>query len=411
MFLDTLRHRHELFAAMQPHVLADINCRVNVAVSALKDTVPLGVLKALRTDLVYAVARHHHFCAAPLFVDILADLLASDYRLTRNIAESLAQGATDLPTLDGDSALLSAVPPTNAEFLRSVFVASAAAKSEQALVIDLGLGTALLMRIRETVETTVSGARTERNVVRFLPEIDAQITDILVELANEAKAVPWIVQIHRLRYHLIGATPPLSVWLKVHGTKAVFDLLLAIGGRGAASARQIATKLKKLGVPDGALTDDPQTLLQALSDLDLVYASNDTEAIDRRRWQLTPFAQELTADAFARNLINKARAPLKELQGLSAAYQVAVIRAAEVTREALEVAAVTSRPLAPQALKALFERLDSEFGVDVATATAIVTLNKESSPWLRKVAESYSSRHLIVGLESTPLARSQDAPA
>lgn len=388
MILDTLRHRYEFFAAVDPEILQPVATRVAAGARSLAGTIPAGPLAAIKADLTYAVARHHHWRGAPILVDVLTDFLVREYRLTNDAAMALSLAAVapkSLPAHGTDGH----VAATDREFLRYIFVASATATCEAELLADLGIGTALVARIRETVEATVA-ARTADAPVRFLPELDAHISEILCELASEAKSVPWALAVHRLRYHLIDATAPLSPWLKVHGARALFDLLLAIGSRGTASLRQIALRLRRIGKGCEGRSDEAGSLLRALAAEGLVFLCDVADDEERRRYQLTPFAQELTAEAFARNLTITMRTPLAEFGTLCAPYQAAVIRALEVPDvETLTRIAESTRPLSPLGLRAALDRVREVAGVEAATLLAARTAAADASPWLRRAAEQY----------------------
>jgi len=423
MLFDDVRHQLDFLSeGNREQATLALTQAFELAQAALPEhlAVAPGTLNAVGRDLIYALLRHTHWHSVPLFRDIMVDHVASGYQVPRAAATSLIDALfAASPTVDdgtdkanrADGA--SHVVATNEEFIRYVCVASATATSEAILVRELGLGLNLLGRIKHAVSQLVQIAPDEGApaVARFLPEIDAQVAEALCELARELRTLPWALQIHFLRFHLIGIGEPWRDVLKERGARWLFDLLLAIGARETMSVRQVAAKLARL-VPEPCLSGGEALALALLENLhayDLVFRTGDGNRREpaQARWALLPLAQELTAEAYARSraharsLARKAQEGTSynwsEIATLSPYYQAAVIRALpDDDVQHLGDFILRLRPLAALGLRAALLRLIEADLIGVARGAAEELLTAEPSPWVRQAA-----CQALVGLSET----------
>ncbi len=392
MPLDQLRRQFHLLCTGSFDALALAMDQALLSAASLAPTrhVPAGIVAAVGRDLTYALIRHRHFLSAPLLTDALVDFVATHYELERAVAANLA--GTLVRVLGAEwQAPASHVVPSNREFLRYVFVACATASSEAELLLDLGLGDRLITRIRGALALVTLPGETVDGVqaAQFLPELDAEITTIMCDLADEQRTLPWALQVHRLDFQLLASAEPWRGVLAAHGVRWLFDLLLAVGSSGKLTTSQFTAQLAALpfyaDLPELADPLAATALLDALHQAELI-APFSASATDRH-WQLTPLAQELTAEAYADALLRGSRSPWSLLAKLNPAYQTAVIRVLpEASAEQLLELAVKSRPLSPAGLTATLQRLQHTFGMEAYRDTCVAVVRQDPSPWLRNAA-------------------------
>lgn len=235
----------------------------------LPEGYPRGTAEILLLNLTYATARHRFWIHAPVFVDLLTEFVTDDYALPRSSASTLAEAFCDLAAASPQTAALDlrdVIPGQDRrdrEFLRFVFVATATASSEEDLILDMGLGTRILKRIKQAAEAAMLEAnqtsadpsrdeyrrdnaegdqkKTNRAIAIFVPEIDAQFATIMSDFAREIRRNNAALEIERMRFHLmqhassaqIAATPREKL-------SGYFDELVALTAAGDKSEDDIS---------------------------------------------------------------------------------------------------------------------------------------------------------------------------
>jgi len=183
-------------------------------------------------DLAYAVAKHRDWLQTPVFSALLVEFLQLDHGLPRVDAEILVHdmieaaievGLSRSRTICGD----------DREFLTWAYICAAGASGEEALEAELGLGTAVLNKLREGIKAL---ERVDSDV--FVPEYDAMLAAIVIELGHETKSAPWAMDHHRLRYALLAAAGDAAQpYILEEALPLIFDALIAIGLGEAAAFR------------------------------------------------------------------------------------------------------------------------------------------------------------------------------
>lgn len=333
---------------------------------ALQGSRPPSAQEALTLDLTYALTRHAIWLSAPVFTDVVASFLAAEHGLERVRAELLAERGTDealtaLAQARADaSALCFAI--TDDEFLRYVFVESASARDEAALRRDLGLGGELLQRLKCAV-LDVSGPQ----LARYVPELEAKLADVVLDMAKELRQSPWAMDVHRLRYDLVDIADPWRNDVREQGASWMFELLVNLGARRQASAKQLGKKATP-------------ALLEELARLGLCFRVG--PAGDASPWQLSERGEDLTAAAFARRFVASHQTTPATFAKLSPRYQCQLVSDDErLDATALAALAEHARPIAPLALEQALTRLAAR---DAPAAHAVLDrLRARAAPaWL-----------------------------
>jgi hypothetical protein len=157
-----------------------------------------SIRNALFVDLAYALMRHRDWLQVPVFSSLLTEFLQFDYKIPR--------GEADLVCHDMIEAVINlglfrqrSICCDDREFLTWAYVCAAGSRDEDSLDGDLGLGTAVLRKLRDGLQAI---DRVDHQI--FIPEYDAMLATIVIELGHECKSVQWAMDLHRLRYALLG---------------------------------------------------------------------------------------------------------------------------------------------------------------------------------------------------------------
>lgn len=362
-----------------------INSACMHALVAARNAIPFAdsLWDRLELDLAYILTRHAFWLNTATFIDVLTDRIARGYRLERPIAERIVREAVRYATADGVFST-NLVEASDDEFLRYILIASSLARDDEALTRDLGLGRGFLLGIKESL-SSCGDSEGITSQIRYLPEIEVRLAEIMLDLAESLKHNQWAMESARLVYQLIGVSDPWASWFCQHGTDSLFDLLVEIGTAGFSGVS--SQELGKIQVELPCPIDD---FLQVLLDrglLDPANASAHSGARGRRQmWQLTPFAYNLTAEAFiARFNIN---IQISDLRNLQEYYQAAMVRKMVAGQSDLlhELIGCAPQILTPLATRSLLDGMASLDSNENWRRMALSIVEKSASPYVRLVA-------------------------
>lgn len=195
-----------------------------------------GVLFA---DMAYALTRHRDWLQTDVFSALLVEFLQLDHGIPRNDSELLVHDMIEAAIQLG-LARTRTICVDDREFLTWAYVCAAGANDEDSLEAELGLGTAVLNKLREGISAL---ERVDSHV--FVPEYDAMLAAIVIELGHETKMTPWAMDYHRLRFALLAAAgDSAQPYILEESLPAILESLVEIGA-GKKSACRRALPLRK----------------------------------------------------------------------------------------------------------------------------------------------------------------------
>ena len=355
-----------------------------------------GLMQAIEIDLLYCVTRHRLWLATPLFAVILTDHVATTFHIPQELARSLAGGiiAVGRQTLPTHAA-------SNDEFLTCICIATATAKDEESLLLDLGFGQSLLLRIKEALG--LMSPQTDHST-RYLPELDAQIARIVTTIADELQDSPWALQRRRLHYLLLDSEGPWCDAFIKYGTEWAFELLLKLSQQRVMHIRELAKELANL------LPNAPEFHGERTTSLlcKLLAARGLMAPEGQRTWRNLTLASELTAAAFATKWTNDGSDLRSEIPKLDAYFQASLIQHRIEDTDLLAAAITEIRPLTPLGLKTACRRLSALKGQEATRILLQRTLPSEASFCLKEaIVEILGELDLVVGQNRNKVAKSR----
>jgi hypothetical protein len=175
-------------------------------------------------DVSYALLRHRDWLKTPVFSGIFIEFLQLDHHLPRNDAEFLVSEMIQAATLLGVGRSRT-ICDDDREFLTWAYVCAASAPDDFELEAELGLGTAVLKKLRDGFQAM---ERVDKHT--FVPEYDSMLAAIVIELSQECKLTAWAMDHHRLRYALLAAIgDEAQPFILEESIPAIFAGLIAIG--------------------------------------------------------------------------------------------------------------------------------------------------------------------------------------
>jgi hypothetical protein len=285
-------------------------------------------------DMAYALARHRDWLKTPVFFALFVEFLQLDHGLPRTDSEYLVHEMIEAATELG-LARSRSICDDDREFLTWAYVCAAGANDDDALEAELGLGTAVLKKLRDGFQ-----ALEKLDSHTFVPEYDSMLAAIVLELSHECKLTPWAMDYHRLRYALLAAVgDDAQPYILEESIPSIFTALAAIG-RGDRTALQDRP----------SLADS----LVAASILSLEVSSRKTKT---QGHTLTDFGARLTANFVAEEGCGEdVQLQFKKLSGR---WQECIIqRSKDISFEFLNSLAVDGiNQLSPEVIEAVIARM------------------------------------------------------
>lgn len=175
-------------------------------------------------EVIYAVLRHREWLEVPVFRAIAEEFLQLDHGIpqkpardfvARVIAEVTRLGVVKARTLCVD----------DREFLNYCYVSAAGVKNDMELEIELGLGSAIIRKLRDGVRVL-----DEARVDIFIPEYDAMLASLILELSHQSKERPWALDEHRLKYKLLANLGDQALpWILEENLPLLLEAVLEVG--------------------------------------------------------------------------------------------------------------------------------------------------------------------------------------
>lgn len=372
-----------------------------------------ATVRILQTDLIYLLLRQLAWVNAPIFSEVVTEFLSHDYKMPRAVSTALIEALTKKIPENLRDALHADAETYNKRFLHFIFVSCATADDEARLVADLGLGTSLLRRIRGAAESVMREQSSPKDKLNFVPELDALLREVMIEIAEEIKITPWSMDEHRLQFMLYDVDT--SFWQVSENdlVRKSFQLLLNIGKAAELTFEKILDDCLKLFGPH-CQHDATLHLLQILKRKELIFVDMASRGAPKGKWSLAQLGQEITADAFACKYLRVASAKLDVLPQLNAYYQLAIMRRANAQQmpEILEILRDSLYKLSPRALTLAITQLAKHAEHQDIFSLLKPALEQRENPWVRAaICEGIAAlaRDKSVGHTLANMAQSDDS--
>lgn len=332
MTLQTMRQRLDLIDSILP------SSKSEELAQAIKDLIKSSENRDWLADTylettivccIYALTRHLAWHDTPIFQELLAEYLRSELNLPSDTATAIyAIGtrclANSRPRLFSDMEV-----DSDRHFLRYLFIASAIAKDEQQLASDLGLGNGVLRRIKAAASWIVthatpqnkSGSATPRE---FMPALDVCFAETMLDFTREMRKTPWIVDLHRLKYKFLETSEPLRSIVESCGTEKIFNVLLEMAKKHAVKCRFDLTEIQSEMTKASIFEIPAGDFIQLLESVHVL--SNSFEKGFKPRYCLTPFGEELTAEAYVHTESRLEFTELIDIASMPLRYQAAWVK-------------------------------------------------------------------------------------
>lgn len=288
----------------------------------------------LFVDVIYAIVQHKSWLQTPVFAVLLVEFLQFDHGLARNDAEVLVHDLLDAAIQLGLGRART-IFCEDRDFLTSAYVSAAGAIDDSNLEGELGLGAAVLKKLRDGISALES---VDHNV--FVPEYDAMLASIIIELSKELKQTPWAIDLYRLKFSLLSAGGDAAqAFILPDSLPVILDALVAIG-RG-----HFLT-----------LSERP-ALAELLVRCEILMESKTSPRSKKAGHILTDLGARLTASKVALTL-DQELSPEKFLE-LNHHWQIGVLKKLNLNQfSAMANAALSSlNRLAPEVLEAIMTRM------------------------------------------------------
>jgi hypothetical protein len=192
-----------------------------ISTSQLQSPTARGVLFI---DMAYAVSQHRDWLQTHVFSALLVEFLQYDHGLIRGDAEILVHDVVEAAMTLGLSR------PRNLfsgdrDFLTWAYVCAAGASDEASLESDLGLGRAVLRKLKEGLRALEA---VDNN--SFVSEYDSMLAAIVLDLSQQSRSNPWAIDCERIKFALLSAGGDVAeAYILPDTLPIIVDALVSIG--------------------------------------------------------------------------------------------------------------------------------------------------------------------------------------
>lgn len=312
----------------------------------------------LFVEALFAFLRHREWLDVPVFQALVIEFLQLDHGLARPVATQVVttmladfrrMGLTKTRTICSD----------DREFLTYAYVAAASAANDVQMELDLGLGHALVRKLRDGVRVLE-----ESRADIFIPEYDAMLASIIIELGHQMRTRPWVLDEHRLKYRLLSELGDNAVpWILEEQIPETLEALASIGLKQA---------------QDG-LSDE---LISAFEKSQLITGDRDGRG-RLRGWDVSSDGALYTANIIKLKRSAELLTSASEFLTLNISWQICILRDAKVAPMGFVMDLLSSHlgRMAPAAVEAAVQRI-VELGSDLLEPDTVRSLlNAAKLPW------------------------------
>ncbi len=318
-----------------------------------------GAQDTLFLNIVYALLRHRDWYDTHVFRALMVEYLQRDHNVPAGVGRLLISGMIEECAALGirrDRTLCI----DDREFLTYVCAQVGVINSDIDLECEIGLGSALIAKLRDALKVIDDG-----RVDCFIPEYDAMLASIVIELMHKVKASPYYLDELRLKYLLLGTLGDSSVpWVFEEALPDLLSTLVDIGLKVAVS-------------PDAEIKLSP---LQSAGLIHAVQKGNKSKAKD---WNLTDLGIAVGTRFFLQGFGVQYGQSIEQFMQLPQQWQVALIANHQFTTIGflLDLLTTQIQKAAPSLIEHSVKRMadSSAGGIDHEMLNKL--LDGASMPW------------------------------
>lgn len=312
----------------------------------------------LFVEALFSFLRHREWLSVPAFQAIVVEFLQLDHGLSRPLATKVVE------TMLEDFIRMGLAKPRtlcvdDREFLTYAYVVAASAANDVQMEMDLGLGHALVRKLRDGVRV-LEEARSDI----FIPEYDAMLASIIVELGHQMRSRAWVLDEHRLKYRMLSELGDSAVaWILEEKISETLQLLTKIG-------------LTHSG------QDVPEELLSVFERAQLIVADRDGRG-RIRGWEVSTDGAMITSQCLKLQHGSKLIESVSEFLALDLNWQMSILRDKKVVpiEFVMDLLANHMTRTAPQTVEIAVQRI-VELGPDLLEAETLKSLLSAAHlPW------------------------------
>lgn len=199
-----------------------------LAQKGLMRSTPMGLIRALKIDLVYLFTRHQCHINSSIFFDLAMDFVQSEYQLANSVGEDILANAIAKAQPNLQQLTASELNRIDQDFVTKLFTLCLMAKDDHTLRMEIGFGGNVIKLLRQALEFDDSNSQ----VKVFSSELLRQFVTVIDSLQEEMSTHPQIASLYKLKLVLNSNIYHQDDVLKLQQLDASLQALLAIGPKG-----------------------------------------------------------------------------------------------------------------------------------------------------------------------------------
>jgi hypothetical protein len=347
--------------------------------------IPTGIKESVLQKILYIILRHRYWTHCPILLDAAEEHLIIEYNLPRETVHNLL--IITLGFAKDFYRDYSKICCEEKDFLIYIFIECALHKSEEQLILSLGIGKSLIDKIHNAVDIASAIQLAEASApLQFLPKLDALVAELLLDFESECMDSTKKLAFYRVKYSMIKKSSFLTFFSNINFIESLTDILLDLATRRSFSRQIFLDKANAL------TAIYKQTIHQDLIE-DLInggfFFSLTGSSRKGDRLEVTPFAKNLVASTVVGELIKTKSSDLSILTRIDEVFLCEYLYSRVMNVEGLEEMILRCRPLSPRILNQALTLLKNQTAADHFNSILESLQSTEKSFLLQKVVSSY----------------------
>ena len=194
----------------------------------LMRSTPMGLIRALKVDLVYLFIKHRCHLNSSIFFDLAVDFLQTEYQLANSICEQILANAIVTAQPKAHTLNASELDRMDEDFTTKLFTLCLMAKDDHSLRMEVGFGDNVIKLLRQALEFDDSNSE----IKVFSSDLLRQFVTVIETIQDEMTAHPQITSLYKLKLVLNSNIYHQEDTFKLQQLDASLKALLMIGPTG-----------------------------------------------------------------------------------------------------------------------------------------------------------------------------------
>ncbi|MCX6116065.1 MAG: hypothetical protein NT027_00875, partial [Proteobacteria bacterium] len=339
-------------------------------------------------EALYPLVKHVKWVHTPVFQGLLTEFLQMDHGIPRKLATTMIQGLIESLARSGFVKKGGSLTDDR-EYLKMAYVLAATADSDDDLELDLGLGSAIVRKLKDGISVLDQGITDI-----YIPEYDAILASIVIEVNHSIRTHSWALDLERLKFKLMEELGDRAIECLIE--ENLLDLMRLLASLGHRKGNKVHSIDANIQVLESAKLIEP----------------NLSSAGKKTSWNLTRLGAAISFKHFWADFSQSKAMNEALFLSLNETWQKRLVTSNDcLSTTFVEIILMKhAATLSPETIEASLMRLISDVDTSVDPAMILQLIESVTFPWQKasvlRVISRMNPSDELVELVANSLAKS-----